>query len=65
MRQAKMRQALNRPARRPASVVAGEGAMLERLFELEARVGPPQSLGPTAMGERRADAVRLAVQAVR
>ncbi len=27
--------------------------MLELLFELEARVGPPQSLGPTPMGERR------------
>jgi hypothetical protein len=27
--------------------------MLEKLFELEARVGPPQSLGPGPMGERR------------
>ncbi|WP_119421968.1 DUF3237 domain-containing protein [Desertibaculum subflavum] len=27
--------------------------MLELLFELEARVGPPQSLGATPMGERR------------
>lgn len=27
--------------------------MLELLFELEAQVGPPQSLGSTPMGERR------------
>src|SRR5262245_11979486 len=27
--------------------------MLERLIELEARVGPPQSLGPSPVGERR------------
>ena len=27
--------------------------MLELLFELEAQVGPPQSLGATPMGERR------------
>jgi hypothetical protein len=27
--------------------------MLERLFDLEARVGAPQSLGPGPMGERR------------